>query len=147
MSVLYADPSALLRAYLSDEPEHEHIRELLFAASQRVVTCEVSRVEHASAIHAAARGGRISDPATFLDRFDLESGDEGKVTLLALRPEPILRVAHQLVSAHRLRALDAIHLAVALDHRDAVPGTGDLVFVTRDADQAAAASALGLTVR
>lgn len=147
MSVLYADPSALVRAYLSDEPEHQELRAMLLEGTHKVVTSEVSRVEHASAIHAAARAGRIANPRGSLDRFDLDIGDEGRVNMLVLRPGPILRLAYDLVSAHRLRTLDAIHLAVALeDGRTAAVGE-DLAFVTRDEDQATAARELGLTVR
>lgn len=147
MTVLYVDPSALVRAYLPDEPEHELLSQMLFEGSDGVATSELSRVEYASAIHAAARSGRLGDPQGFLARFDAHIGFEGRITVLALRPEPILRLACDLVSEHRLRALDAIHLAVATQDGRTLAGREELVFVTRDADQAATAQELGLSVR
>lgn len=64
-----------------------------------------------------------------------------KIGLIDLDPSAILPFARELVLEHRLGTLDAIHLAVAVDFRDT--GSDDVVFVTRDADQAAAAKALG----
>ena len=69
------------------------------------------------------------------------------MTLVALIPAAVVARAYGLVLEHRLRTLDAIHIAVALDE-DAALATGDeLVFVTRDTEQAAAAAAVGLAVR
>jgi predicted nucleic acid-binding protein len=73
-------------------------------------------------------------------------GPDGSVTLIELDAPRALARARALCEAHRLRALDAIHLAVALAERDELGGEGELVFVTRDADQAAAARAEGLAV-
>lgn len=147
MTVLYADASALVRAYLPAETDHERLREMLLAGTEKVITSELSRVEHASACRAAARAARVHAFQDLLDRFDAHTRDEGRILLLVLRPQAILPLAYDLVAAHRLRALDAIHLAVALQDGRAVARGDDLAFVTRDADQAAAATALGLTVR
>lgn len=147
MTVLYADPSALVRAYLGDEAQHEGLRALLLESDERVITSEISRVEHASAIRAALAAGRITDARSYLDLFDRDSGVDGRIALVALHPDTIFRSARELALEHHLRALDAIHLAVALDHRGSIPGDNEIVLVTRDAEQAAAASALGLTVR
>lgn len=146
MTVLYADPSALVRAYFTDEPDHEQLRQILRETTEGVTTCELSRVEYASAVRRAASSGRILDAQGYLDRFDLDASGH-PITLLALRSEPILRRAYELVGIHRLRTLDAIHLAVALEDGRAVAAGEELVFVTRDADQATAAHALGLAVR
>ena len=55
--------------------------------------------------------------------------------------------ARRLTRTYALRALDALHLAVA---QDVLPPLADadevLAFASRDADQAAAAEALGFTV-
>lgn len=146
MTALYADPSALVRAYFPDEPEHDQLRQMLLETTEGVATCELARLEYASAVRGAVSAGRILDAQGYLDRFDLHANGR-PITLLALRPEPIFRRAYDLVRAHRLRALDAIHLAVALEDGRAVAAGEELVFVTRDADQAAAAHALGLAVR
>ena len=74
--------------------------------------------------------------------LDLLDDDlDGPITVVDLDPTAILPSARELVLEHHLGTLDAIHLAVAVDFRDT--GSDDVVFVTRDADQAAAANALG----
>ena len=145
MSVRYADTSALLRCYLIDEDDHERLRGLLLEGPEPVVTSEITRLEMASAAAAAARAGRIADAAAVLAAFDADCGDDGPLALLRMQPEDVLPRAVALVQQQRLRTLDAIHLAVALD----VPrllAVDDLGFVTRDQGQAAAAEALGLPV-
>jgi hypothetical protein len=77
--------------------------------------------------------------------FEAHCGEAGPFTLLRLQADRILDASHRLVGRHRLRALDAIHLAVAL--LDADPLAEDrLLFVTRDDEQAVAARAEGLAV-
>ena len=146
MTVLYADTSALVRAYFVDELEHPALHELLLGGDEPVVTSEVTRLEVASAAAAAVRAGRVPEAAVVLDAFDADCGDDGPLALLRLQPEEVLPRAVELVQRQRLRTLDAIHVAVALS----VPRllvVDDLAFVTRDQGQAAAAQALGLTVR
>lgn len=147
MTLLYIDPSALIRAYLPDEPEHAYIRSMLLEGAYATMTCEIARVELASAVRAAGRAGRLIAWQRVLDGIDAEIGPGGRIKLVALRSDPIFASARRLLLDHKLRTLDAIHLAVALEDGRSVAAGDDLVFVTRDADQAAAASALGLTVR
>ena len=54
----------------------------------------------------------------------------GAQTLLALRSGPVIDRAVQLIREHRLRSLDAIHLAVALEDARSLAGDDDLVFAT-----------------
>jgi hypothetical protein len=98
----------------------------------------------ASAVAAAARGGRLRRPRIVLDRFDADCADDGPLALLRLDPQPILERAHTLVLEHPLRTLDAIHLAVALGDAAELAAGEPVVFVTRDQVQAEAARALGL---
>jgi hypothetical protein len=53
----------------------------------------------------------------------------------------LLARALQVVDAHQLRALDALHLAAALDH-----GASGLTFATWDVEQRRAAAAEGIVV-
>lgn len=145
MTVLYADTSALVRAFFADEVEHRQLRALLRGGADLVVTSEVARLEFASATHSAARAGRLRRPHAVLARFDEECQEDGPIALLALDPPRILPEARRLVAAHPLRTLDAMHLAVALlDTRELADEP--LVLVTRDALQATAAAAEGLDV-
>lgn len=108
------------------------------------MTSEITRVEFARAVRAAARNGRRRRWRPILQRFEHEIGPEGPLTLIGLRPATILPSARDIVIEHPVGTLDAIHLAVAID--EALELGDDLVFVTRDTRQAAAANALGLRV-
>lgn len=147
MSFLYADSSALIRAYFEDEDDHEELRSMLRGGEESVMTSELTRVELASAVRSAVRAGRIRNEDRLHARIAADTGERGAVFLAKLRPQAILPLAYQLLRTHRLRTLDAIHLAVALEDASEYAGSEDVVLVTRDADQAAAARALGLAVR
>ncbi len=144
MTLLYADASALGRAYLTDESDHRELRALLLEGDARVVTSELARIELASAVQAAGRSGRRRRWSELLAQIEVDFGRRGVIELLALRPEVVLEPAYRLVLEYQLRTLDAIHLAVALEECPALDD--DVVFVTRDAEQASAAGALGLVL-
>ena len=144
MSLIYADSSALVRAYFPDEPDHADMRTLLLEGNEPVVTSEIARLELASAARAASSGGRMSRWSELLARIDLDLAEGGPIGPIGLRPDLILPAAYRLVVEHRLRTLDAIHLAVCVEECPAFAGDDTIIFVTRDREQAAAARALGL---
>lgn len=133
-----------MRAYLADEPDHDLLRRRLFEEDEPVVTSELTRVELASAVVAAARQGRIEQPQAVLDRFDVDCGDDGAVALLRLEPTPVLELARELVRGHAIRTLDAIHLAVAKTAAVELAAGEPLIMVTRDDQQARVAGLIGL---
>jgi predicted nucleic acid-binding protein len=141
LTVLYADTSALVRAYLVDESDHAALRALLLEGDSTVISSEIARVEFARAVAAAERAGRLRSADTYVARFDDDCSRSRRVGLVELEPGRVLPLAHTLVQRHRLATLDALHLAVAIQEPEP-----DLAFVTRDADQALAARELGLTV-
>ncbi|MBI2774287.1 MAG: type II toxin-antitoxin system VapC family toxin [Chloroflexi bacterium] len=147
MTVLYADTSALVRAYLADEPDHDVLRPLLLESHDVVVTSEIARVGFAGAVYRAARAGRVERSEPFVDRFDLDCGAKGPIALLRFERDAILALARRLVLAHPVGTLDAIHLAAALSEAAKSLPDSELVFITRDDGQAAAARSLGLEVR
>ena len=146
MSILYADTSALVRAYFTDEPDHNVLTELLIEGDQPVVASELARIEFASAVAAAFRSGRTSQADRVRARFDADCGDDGVITLLRLDPAATFDVAYDLVANHQLHTLDAIHVAVALTDVATLAAGEPVAFVTRDHRQAAAATAHGLDV-
>lgn len=104
-------------------------------------------VEVTRGLVSAHRSGRLSaiEFERTLARLDVDLGEERLIGMIPFDGSPTLARARELVLAHRLRTLDAIHLAVAdLDARRLAEPDLDLHFATRDADQAAAARALGL---
>lgn len=147
VSVLYADSSALVRAYFEDEPDHADLRTMLLEGSEPVVTSAIAHLELTAAVSGAARAGRLRRREPLLGQIDLDMTPGGKVKLIALRPEVIFPIARRLLVEHRLRTLDAIHLGVLLEDCPALADPSDTVLVTRDDDQAAAATALGFAVR
>lgn len=147
MSVLYADSSALVRAYFEDEEDHDELRELLLESRETVVSSELARIELASVVRSAAQARRIRDESELQKRIEHDCESGGSLILVQLDARTTLPVAYELVRRHRLRTLDAIHLAVALEDAPAFAGSEEVVLVTRDEDQAAAARALGLAVR
>ena len=144
MSVLYADTSALVRAYFADEPDHAELRVRLLEGDEPVVTSELTRLEFASAVSAAAKSGRLRNFRLFLDRFDADCGKDGPIALLRLDREGVFPLAYRLLTEHELRTLDALHLAVASTSASGLAGADSVVLVTRDDRQAAAAAAMGL---
>jgi uncharacterized protein len=146
VTLLYADTSAVVRAYFADEDDHTALRKLLLRGVDPVVTSELTRVEFASAVGAAARKLRVAEPTPILDRFDLDCGEDGPLTLLRLDTKVVLPLARRLVSQQAVRTLDAIHLAVVLTDATALAAGEPVVLVTRDTQQAKAATALGLSV-
>lgn len=143
-ATLFADTSALARAYLADEHEHPALRSLLLESERLVIVSALARVELTSALHAAARAGRLHNATEVEHVVARDCSSEGPLRLVALRSRAVLSEARRLLARHPLHTLDALQLAVAL-----VDGTRiaeRLVFVTRDARQAEAARAEGLVV-
>ncbi len=145
VTALYADTSALVGAYLADEPEHATLQELLFGGENLVLTSELTRVEFASAITAAKRLGRVPDARQFLSRFDADS--QSLLGVIPLAPHRIFPAARRLVmDNYPVRTLDAVHIAVAMHDTAELTGGEQVTLVTRDQRQAEAAKANGLAV-
>ena len=147
MSLLYADSSALLRAYFADEDEHIELRSLLLGEREPVVTSEITRLELASAVRSAYSAGRVARSSDLLGRIEGDLAEDGAISPIDLRADAVIPTAYRFVLEHRLRPLDAIHLAVFAEDCPALAGDDEIIFVTRDVDQAKAARALGFTVR
>jgi uncharacterized protein len=145
LTICYADTSALAKAYFAGEVRHPELRRLLLEGDDPVVTSELARLELTSAAAAAARAGRIDAAGPVLDRFDADCGDRGPLSLLRLMPDRTFPEARRLLLAHRLRSLDALHLASALILRTVLVDD-DLLFVSEDHDQTRAARAEGFEV-
>jgi len=143
--VLYADTSAITRAYLADEAEYVQLDALLHAAAQPILTSEIARVEFAGAAVRAARAGRIGSAHVLIRSFDSDCRPDASISLVPLDRDAVMGPAQQLAVAHGLRALDAIHLAVALVEAGRA-GSAPFAFLTRDDHQAAAARGEGLRV-
>lgn len=134
MALFYADASALVKL-VRDEPESDALRAYLAEAD--IVSCELVLTELPRAIRRAA----ARDPRLPLDALIARAGE--LLEALALLPlDPGLLTAAGALAEPALRALDAIHVAAAVDLSplDA--------FVSYDERQSAVARLAGLrTIR
>ena len=130
MALFYADASALVKL-VRDEPESDSLRN--FLADADIVSCELVLTELPRAIRRAA----AHDPRLPLETLVGRAGD--LLDALALLPldRDLLGAAGALMEP-ALRALDAIHVAAAVDLS---PLDG---FVSYDERQSAAARLAGL---
>ena len=130
MALFYADASALVKL-VRDEPESDALR--AFLADADIVSSELVLTEVPRAIRRAA----ARDPRLALEVLMDRAGEAlDGVALLPL--ERALLLAAGAFAEPALRALDAIHVAAAVD---LAPLDG---FVTYDERQAAAARLAGL---
>jgi predicted nucleic acid-binding protein len=144
--IVYVDSSVLARAYLADEEGHADARALLDDADVAIVTATWTHVEVTGALARAARHGQ-RDAEPLLTVLDADVADGGRVTLLRVPPLLLEHQARMIVRRHPVRALDALHLAVADQTLERLAEPGEpTAFATRDAAQAAAAEALGLAL-
>lgn len=130
MALFYADASALVKL-VRDEPESDHLR--AFLADADLVSSELVLTEVPRAVRRAA----ARDPRLALDLLVARAGEVIDAVGLLPLDRALLLVAGAL-SEPALRALDAIHIASAIDLS---PLDG---FVTYDDRQAAAARLAGL---
>lgn len=130
MALFYADASALVKL-VRDEPESDSLR--VFVADADLVSCELVLTEIPRSIRRATADDPRLTPEVLLER----SGE--LVETLGLLPlDRALLLAAGALAEPALRALDAIHVAAAID---LAPIDG---FVTYDERQAAAARLAGL---
>ena len=146
MAVLYADTSAIIRAYLADEPDYRTLNRLFLEGDDLIITSELTAVEFNSAVASAHRAHRLTNPEAVIADFTADCSDRGAFNLLRITSSSILPLAKKLVLDHVLGALDAIHLATALVEADPLSGADDAAMVTRDQRLATAAKACGLRV-
>ncbi|MEV6874803.1 type II toxin-antitoxin system VapC family toxin [Amycolatopsis sp. NPDC051128] len=147
VTVFYVDTSALVTAYLRDEPEHDKFRKLLLEGDAPILSSDFTRIEFAGAMTAAKRTGRIPDPAAVLAHFDHLASPDGDLVLIPFSPDRVIPAARRLVTEnYPVRTLDAIHIAVAMHSTAELTGGESVTFVTRDERQAEAAEANGFEV-
>jgi uncharacterized protein len=143
VSVTYVDTSAMVRAYLRDEPDHAAWRAYLLGSAATLLSSSVLRLELAAAVSAARRARRLRRISKVLDLLAAHCSSDGPISLLGVTGHH-LDTARDLVEQHPLRSMDALHLATALSAQATL---GAVRFVTCDARQAAVGKQVGLTVQ
>ncbi len=109
--ILYLDTSSLVKLYVEEDGSDE-VRELA-GNGQTISSSWVAYAEARSAFARRYRGGGVSilEYGKRVDDFERDWGGYLKLDVHS----QVLRTAGQLTEKHGLRALDAIHLASALD--------------------------------
>jgi uncharacterized protein len=143
--IAYVDSSLLARAYLRDDDGSDEARR--FLADRRVakVTGRWTRIEVSAAIVRAARSRRPIDRDRALADLDndLRHGI-GRIEVIAAPDELVEAKALALAREHGLRALDALHVALAAIAIPKLADKGEPIgFASRDGDQATVAESLG----
>ena len=143
--IAYVDSSVLTRAYLEDEAGSIEAQQLLDDRSIAKYTSRWTRIEVSGALARAARAGRIGTLPSALRELDADLRHEGgRIKVLAADDAEVETKALAIAREHGLRALDALHVALAAI---AVPKLADkgepLGFASRDGDQATVAESLG----
>lgn len=142
--IAYVDSSVIVRAYLEDERGSAEARRLLADRTIAKYTSRWTRIEVSGALVRAARGGRpvVLDDA--LAELDADLHVDGRVWVVTVADEIVEEKALGLARTHGLRALDALHVALA---SIAIPPLADrgepIAFASRDGDQATVAESLG----
>lgn len=145
MRIVYVDSSIVVRYYLVDEAGHPGVVEMFDDPDSAIVTSTWTRIECSGAMVRAARIRRVA-AGPILARLDLDMS-AGPITLVTAAQQDTERAALDIVRRYGVRALDAWHIAVASLVLPGLTGPADeAVFATRDADQARAATAVGLAV-
>jgi predicted nucleic acid-binding protein len=144
--ITYADPSALVGTLLGDAVDPDPLHAIILRGDDTVVVSEVALVEVASACMAAERDRRVTDGWDVFAKFQSWCRPGKRIRLLGAPDSSIFIRAIALTSAHRIFALDAIHLAVALELVVPAAAGEPVRFLTRDRIQLQAAQALGFTV-
>jgi uncharacterized protein len=139
----YMDTSAVVRVYLHDEPDHDAWRDTFLDPGRRFMSSRLLDVEMTAAVSAARRARRVRKLHRVLQRFEADSSDRGRLALVPLTGRQA-SLARELVLQHRIRSLDALHVAAAMSTQRVL---GDVVFVTYDERQAEVGRQVGLTVQ
>lgn len=143
MRIAYVDSSVVVRYYLVADHGHAEAVALIDDAETAVITSTLTLIEASGALERAARAVGV-DPAGVLARLDTDLSD-GPITLIGADVGQVERLALDIVRSKGIRALDALHIAVAvLVLPERTTGVDKAVFCTRDEQQARAAEAHGL---
>lgn len=136
----YFDTSALVKRYIEEAGRPEVLRLL---RRHDCVVSAVLPVELRSALRRRVAEGTL-DAARAPRILKRVAADRAYWTLVEVGTD-VLAAAETLVATHPLRTLDGIHVASAQVFAARVP-TLELIFVSADKRQRAAAAAIGLPV-
>lgn len=135
MTVTYLDSSAFAKLYLN-EPGREQVEALVEETGQ-VAACNVAYAEVRGVLARYLHRGRLTE-REYTSATEAFEADWETTNVVDVTPA-LLRLSGDLLRAHQgLRAMDALHLAAALEVR----ASEELRFLTFDGDLGRVAQAL-----
>jgi hypothetical protein len=137
----YFDTSALVKRYI-DEPGRREVQQLL--QRHDCITSVLLPVELRNALRRRVSEATL-DAARLPKTLKRIATDRAYWTLVEIGPD-LLAAAETLVATQPLRTLDALHVASAQLFADRVTPS-NLIFVSADVRQTAAAATAGLAIR
>ena len=137
MTIHYLDPSAWVRRYLN-EPGSGAVN-ALFRSAPTAACCRLGLTEMTATVVRKCQGASVA--ATIRDQILARVRTDFGLFRVVSVDEPVIAEAERLVLVHRLRTMDAVHLACALS---VGPASGT-VLVSADLELLAAAGLEGLT--
>ncbi|MBZ0279361.1 MAG: type II toxin-antitoxin system VapC family toxin [Anaerolineae bacterium] len=143
MTTYYVDTSALAKRYINETGSAWVLSWVEPPAGNIIVVCDITPVEMFSLLQKRLRQGQLGAANVVILQNDFLAHAEQEYLAVPL-DDKILAHARSLVTKYKLRTLDAIQLASALD---AAASLGEAItFVAADVDLLAAASAEGFAV-
>ncbi len=143
MTTYYVDTSALAKRYINETGSAWVLSWVEPSAGNIIVVCDITPVEVFSLLQKRLRQGQLGAAnVVILQNYFLAHAEQEYLAVPL--DDKILAHARSLVTKYKLRTLDAIQLASALD---AAASLGEAItFVAADVDLLAAASAEGFAV-
>lgn len=143
MTTYYVDTSALAKRYVNETGSAWVLSWVEPPAGNIIVVCDITPVEMFSLLQKRLRQGQLGAANVVILQNDFLAHAEQEYLAVPL-DDKILAHARSLVTKYKLRTLDAIQLACALD---AAASLGEAItFVAADVDLLAAARAEGFAV-
>lgn len=136
--MIYFDTSALAKKYFINEKGHDKILKILKANPHKLFSSALTYIEALSAL--TRRKHEIQN----YDETIIILKDDWDVFNVWAIDDEILALAADLITHHRLRSADAIHLATALSIRKHMKEPP--LFVCNDSDLTQAAKKEGLSI-
>lgn len=140
MMLIYADPSAFVKLWISED-HTEYVRQILQDSANVTACSAIGRVEIVGALRRAHKGGRLAR-SRFAKILREIREKWGAVVVVATIPE-VIDSAEECASKFALRGYDAVHLASLL--YPAQSGTPPAL-VSCDDELVAAAAKCGIHV-
>ena len=137
----FFDTSALISAYLNDEPDHQWAREFYIKALEESHSKTGAGFGIDKLIVSSILKYELSKVFRDKNRSDLTERIEIENALVIKVDAQILRKAADFMDKHHLESLDAIHLACAIQAKEKY---GDILFICRDHKLVSAAEKEGL---